>query len=107
MAWTPPSLPDSIVLLGGLYRPSETQFTAEIVPGKKQAYLSLYLFFPGGATFSLPHETAFACGIPDGETIVMTGAGAWESHSYVTRQEDAKSQSPDPAQGGVNQGCEG
>ena len=33
MAWTPPSLPDSIVLLGG--DTSETGFNAEIVPGKK------------------------------------------------------------------------
>ena len=34
VAWTPPSLPDSIVLLGGYapYRPT-TALTAEIVPG--------------------------------------------------------------------------
>ena len=30
-AWTPPSLPDSIVLLGGFY--SAAPLTAEIVPG--------------------------------------------------------------------------
>ena len=31
MAWTPPSLPDSIVLLGGYS--DKTELTAEIVPG--------------------------------------------------------------------------
>ena len=85
-AWTPPSLPDSIVLLGGSWEAQKS--TAEIVPGKKM-YFSFYLFSPGGVTFSLPHKTSSACGIPDGETFVMTGAG--ESRSYVTRWEDAKS----------------
>ena len=33
MAWTPPSLPDSIVLLGGGYD-AAAELTAEIVPGK-------------------------------------------------------------------------
>ena len=35
-AWTPPSLPDSIVLLGGYDSNYDHLLTAEIVPGKNQ-----------------------------------------------------------------------
>ena len=38
---------------------------------------------PGGGSFALSHSGYLACGIPDGETIVMTG-GCCE-HSFVTR----------------------
>jgi len=65
-AWTPPSLPDSIVLLGG--KKSAAGLTAEIVPG--------------GETFSLQHNTGLACGIQDGLSIVITG-GYGQNH--VTR----------------------
>ena len=41
-AWTPSSLPDSIVLLGG--DSSATKFTAEIVPGKNRHYVGFILF---------------------------------------------------------------
>ena len=43
---------------------------------KKQSFL------PGGKTFDLEHNGDDACGIPDKETIVMTG-GYEENH--VTR----------------------
>ena len=83
MAWTPPSIPDSIILLGG----KEADLTAEIVPGfgifqdrqgKKRSPLPCL----GGTTFALHHSGWGACGIPDGETIVMAGG---RYHSYVTR----------------------
>ena len=38
-AWTPPSLPDSVVLLGHSSGTAETN--AEIVPGKKEGFVSL------------------------------------------------------------------
>ena len=41
-AWTPPSLPDSIVLLGGSDDSGEIVPSAEIVPGKKQRQSSDY-----------------------------------------------------------------
>jgi len=66
VAWSPPSLPDSIVLLGGF--DIAARFTAEIVPG--------------GGTFALHHSGERACGIPDEDTIVMTGGTA---HNHVTR----------------------
>jgi len=68
VAWTPPSLPDTIVLLGGVG--DAAKLTAEIVPG--------------GGTFELRHSGDLACGIPDGDTIVMTG-GAGHNHNHVTR----------------------
>ena len=37
---------------------------------------------PGGATFSLRHSGANACGIPDGETLILTGG---DGHNFVTR----------------------
>ena len=85
-AWTPPSLPDSIVLLGGCCG-SAVSLTAEIVPGKK-AKTGFYLFStPGGETFSLQHNREYACGIQDGLSIVITGGF---KHNYVTRWVAAK-----------------
>jgi len=67
MAWTPPSLPDSIVLLGGYG--SAAELTAETVPG--------------GGGFDLSHSGDQACGIPEaGDTFVLTGG---VNHNYVTR----------------------
>ena len=80
MQWTPPSFPDSIVMLGG--RDDAAQLTAEIVPGFEK-WSSFYLFFvAGGGTFDLRHSGDMACGIPDEDTIVMTGG---RSHDHVTR----------------------
>ena len=43
----------------------------------------VFIFFvTGGATFQLLHSAYKACGIPDKETIVMTGGSL---HNYVTR----------------------
>ena len=42
----------------------------------------LYSFSLGGGTFQLEHSGEDACGIPDGETIVMTGGN---TPNYVTR----------------------
>merc|ERR1712037_618099 len=36
----------------------------------------------GGATFSLRHSGRLACGIPDGETVILTGGSG---HTFVTR----------------------
>ena len=79
-AWTPPSLPNSTVLLGGWT--SEARLTAEIVPGIAKQRYQLLIIFPGGATFSLEHSGDLTCGIPDGETIVLIGGLL---HNYVTR----------------------
>merc|ERR1712004_690127 len=71
-AWTPPSNPDSIFLLGG--DSDATELTAEILPG--------------GDSFALSHSGNAACGIPDNETIVMTGgynSDNESAHSFVTR----------------------
>ena len=38
---------------------------------------------PGRGSFALSHSGYAACGIPDGETIVMTGG--YPAHSFVTR----------------------
>merc|ERR1712037_1035669 len=54
-----------VVLAGG---GGSAALTAEIVPG--------------GATFALSHSGAYACGIPDGETLILTGGNR---HSFVTR----------------------
>ena len=81
MAWVPQSLPNSIVLLGGWDHAART--TAEIVPGFEK-WLSFDLFFvAGGGTFGLRYSGYKACGIPDEDTIVMTGG--WPAHNYVTR----------------------
>ena len=80
MAWTPTSLPNSIVLLGG--EDDAAQTTAEIVPGFEK-WSSLSQFVTGGGTFALRHNGYHACGIPDEDTIVMTGG--WPLHNYVTR----------------------
>ena len=78
-AWTPQSLPNSIILLGGRSGGNEL-LDAETVPGvKAKASLSS---FQGGAFFNLRHRGEWACGIPDGETLVSTGGIL---HNYVTR----------------------
>ena len=83
MAWTPTSLPNSIVLLGGA--DDAAKLTAEIVPGFEK-WSSFHLFFvAGGGTFDLRHSGGGACGIPDEDTVVMTGGGGWDAHDYVTR----------------------
>ena len=41
-------------------------------------------FSTGGRNFALNHSAWGACGIPDGETIVMIG-GFNPTHNYVTR----------------------
>ena len=82
MAWTPTSLPDSIVLLGGYDDDDDAQLTAEIVPGFEM-WSSFHIFFVAGeGTFKMRHSGHFACGIPDEDTIVMTGG---YYHDYVTR----------------------
>jgi len=71
-AWTPTSLPDSIVLLGGRDggRASATKLTAETVPS--------------GGSFELKHNGDDACGIHEaGNTFVLTGGNP--AHKYVTR----------------------
>ena len=90
-AWTPTSLPDSIVLLGGDGYSYATKFTAETVPGveleKGNILLLLHIYTGGGSSFDLVHSGAYACGIPDGgDTIVLTGG--FPHHKYVTRWVD-------------------
>ena len=84
-AWTPPSLPDSIVLLGG-YDGSAAELTAETVPGNPSFRFSEIKqndFFTGSGGFDLSHSGELACGIPDaGDTIVLTGG---VGHNFVTR----------------------
>ena len=80
MGWTPTSLPNSIVLLGG--RDDAARTTAEIVPGFEK-WSSFHLFFvAGGGTFALRHNGDGACGISDEDTIVMTGG---QTHDHATR----------------------
>ena len=85
-AWTPPSLPDSIVLLGGYG--SNAQLTAETVPGIAFTFTEIkpndfHTFFTGGGGFDLRHSLYLSCGIPEaGDTIVLTGG---YGHNYVTR----------------------
>ena len=80
VAWSPQSLPNSIVLLGG--EDGAAKLTAEIVPGFEK-WSSFHLFFvAGGGTFALRHRGWWACGIPDDDTIVMTGG---QNNNYVTR----------------------
>ena len=80
MAWVPKSLPNSIVLLGG--DDGAAWLTAEIVPGFEKWSSFNLLFVAGGGTFALRHNGLDACGIPDEDTIVMTGGAG---HSHVTR----------------------
>ena len=91
MAWSPTSLPDSIVLLGGW--DGAVHLTAEIVPGFEK-WSSFHLFFvAGGGAFELHHSGDKACGVGDEDTIVMTGGcllglptgGCLLGHQYVTR----------------------
>ena len=46
---------------------------------------TFYSFLPDGGRFSMKHKIWDGCGIPDGETIVMTGSGSTQSHTHVTR----------------------
>ena len=41
-----------------------------------------HCFFSGGATFALAHGSHHSCGIPDGDTIILTGG---LRHKFVTR----------------------
>ena len=80
MAWTPPSHPNSIVLLGGR---GLAKTTADVVVPGFEKWSSFHLFFvAGGGTFALRHHGYYTCGIPDEDTIVMTGG---YKHDYVTR----------------------
>ena len=89
-AWTPPSLPDSILLLGGYS--SAGSLTAESVPGiklEKGNILILLHINTGGGSFELKHSGWHACGIPEaGDTMVLTGGRP--AHNYVTRWVDGK-----------------
>ena len=68
------------MLLGGLH--PDAKFTAEIVPGFEK-WSTFHLFFvTGGGTFELRHSGNRACGIPEEDTIVITG-GIY--NNYVTR----------------------
>ena len=94
MAWTPPSVSDSILQLGGYG--SEAELSAENVPGITIKYQAtgitgaMYnnekhvssLQVSGGSTFPLVRSGQYTCGIPDGETIVLTGGAG---HNYVIR----------------------
>ena len=67
-----------------------TRFSAEIVPGTVLFLLTyqneLIDFVAGGKSFTLPHSARDACGIPDGETIIMSGGYHNKTdHNYVTR----------------------
>ena len=91
-AWTPTSLPNSIVLLGGWG--SATRLTAETVPGfkSKKGNILLHIHIhAGGGSFELKRSGKYACGIPDGgdNSIVLTGGGS-PAHKYVTRWVDGK-----------------
>ena len=85
-AWTPTSLPDSIVLFGGFS--SAASLTAESVPGIKLEKCNILLrlhIYAGGGSFDLKHNGEAACGIPEaGDTMVLTG-GDYPAHNYVTR----------------------
>ena len=91
-AWSPP-YSNSIILLGGGKINADPSggivpdLTAENVPGfgifhNRQGRKCSPLPCPGGTTFALHHSGWGACGIPDGETIVMAGG---RYHSNVTR----------------------
>ena len=90
-AWTPTSLPDSIVLLSGH---NSAELTAETVPGFKSIKGNILLhqhIFTGGGSFELKRSGYAACGIPEGgdNSIVLTGGGD-DVHNYVTRWVDGK-----------------
>ena len=102
-AWTPTSVPDSIVLLSG--HNSATRLTAETVPGIKLEKCNILLRLhinTGGGSFELEHPGDGACGIPEaGDTMVLTGGayhayhimdltGGYPTHNYVTRWVDGK-----------------
>jgi len=69
LAWSPPSRPNTILLLGGNYNPDyNTSPTGEEVPG--------------GANFTLPHEVIDSCGVEDNGTFVVIGGS---NSNFVTR----------------------
>ena len=98
-AWTPPSLPDSIVLLGG--DGSAARLTAERVPGNalfrftKIKQNNCHIFLTDGGGFDISHPGDYTCGIPDArDTIVLTGGRVeGRGHNYVTRWVGGKIQS--------------
>ena len=93
-AWTPTSLPDSIVLLGGRSSGSATSLTAETVPGVKSKKGNILLHIhihAGGGSFELKRSGKYACGIPDEGDNSIVLIGGWQpAHNYVTRWVDAK-----------------
>ena len=53
----------------------------------------VFIFYvTGGGTFALRHSGLMSCGIPDDDTIVMTGGGWTFKHNFVTRWVQLKSQ---------------
>ena len=94
-AWTPPTPFNSIVIFGGTDGGGDNdaaELTAEVVQSEgdldydqhgdhsKMIFTSHY--FTGSYTFDLTHSGYLSCGIPDGETYVLTGGG---KHNFVTR----------------------
>ena len=72
------------MLLGG--ETNSTRISAEILPGTVFILLKIINIkhsVTGGKTFKLRHSARDACGIPDGETIVISGG--YPEHNHVTR----------------------
>ena len=92
-AWTPSSLPNSIVLFGGVgsdgvsfdLANNAMSKTTERLPGV-EVKTFLYFLESGGETFDLKRDVFGVCGIPEKETIILTGGG----DRFVTRWERAK-----------------
>ena len=59
------------------------------VLGSNQVFI---FFVTGGGTFALRHSGLMSCGIPDDDTIVMTGGGWTFKHNFVTRWVHLKKQ---------------
>ena len=96
---------DAIVLFGGtddhlvgpkcnqtekaLCEKSEpSEFTAEIVPGQNIIVLSFSFLTSDGGFFDLAHNGYLTCGIPDGDSFVLTGGLL---HNFVTRSKNGVS----------------
>jgi len=71
LAWSPPSRPDTILLLGG--RDNRNPEHNSRTTGEE---------VPGGATFTLPHEVINSCGVEDNGTFVVIGG---VNFNFVTR----------------------
>ena len=90
-AWTPSSLPNSIVLFGGVGNAgfdlanNAMSKNTERLPGV-EVKTFLYFLESGGETFILKRDVFGVCGIPEKETIILTGGG----DRFVTRWERAK-----------------